>query len=248
MNFKKYIFSLLILLFLFWSGCSLAAGTASINISPQSGSYKEGKTFPLTISIDPVGGKIDTVRAKLVFSPDLLRIKSFSTSPSFSFQTGSNGFDNNAGTFSWGAGIAGGTSSPAVFGTVIFEVLKQGDAKVSVERSSMVLASGEDKFNGITSSANFALLQKPEPQPVNTKTDIQPNPLENKVGQADNNSVETKIVTTEKPKDSPASLLGILPFRSVVLLWFAALILLALISLFVILQRDNQKSKKLKKH
>lgn len=134
-----------------------AAGNASLAISPLSGSYKVGQTFNVAIFVDPGGDTIDSVRARLSYPPDLLEIKNFTFGSAFSFQAGGNGFDNNSGTFSYGAGVAGGTAQGTNFGTITFSVKAPGQAQITLGSDSLVLAAGENKYNGSGVVAVFAL-------------------------------------------------------------------------------------------
>lgn len=248
---KKYFFGLVLLGFSLASS-SLASGPSFLRISPESGSYNVGDKFSVVISVDPAGQKIDTVRVKLTYPADLLEINNFTVSPSFTFQAGSSGFDNKAGNFSWGAGLAGGTSSSITFGTVNFTVLKTGEAQISINGDSMILSAGEDKFNGQAQLANFDLEPSQDIKLIQEASSVkQASAKGAQILESqdktdvilNDNEVEKKIITTEKPKDLASSIFGILPFRSVAVLWLASLILAALIALYIILQIQSKKNK-----
>ncbi len=231
---KKYLITILSVLFLFSAHNTLAA---AITISPQSGSFEVGKQISMNIFIDPAGQKIDTARLKLNFSPGIIKIKSFSPSQSFSFQSGANGFDNNAGTFSWGAGIAGGTLIPVSFGKIIFTLIKPGNAQVSVGNDSLILSSGQNFFSGQPPLANFTITSEPIKNINKTPAQTIVSNSSKALPQVstDNSNVDTQIFQSSKPQNFSASIFGI-PFRSVVIMWFVGLILIISAMLFIILR------------
>lgn len=208
------------------AGSAFAAGSASITLSPLSGSYKAGQTFNMNISVNPGSDKVDMVRAKITFPADLLMIKNFSTSPTFSYQAGSNGFDNAAGTFSWGAGTPGGITAPSNFGTITFSVKKAGPAQISVSNGSLALSSGVDKFNGQLSSASITLLAAA----------AAPKPKESTVTPpAETPAVETQIIPNQQSQGFVAALMNALSLATAIrILAFAAVLLVLLFLGFTI--------------
>lgn len=147
------IFALVNLFFI--SGPALAAGSASLSFSPSSGNYQVGQNFNVIIYVNPAGETVDMVRAKVTFPAGLLEIQNFSLSTTYNFPAGGNNFDNSAGILSYGAGVAGGNSSPGTFGTIVFRAKAAGQARVVLNSDSLVLAGGEDKFDGQASFATF---------------------------------------------------------------------------------------------
>lgn len=189
-----------------------ATGSAAINLSPTAGSYKVGQTFNLNISVDPGTEKIDTVRANLTYPADLIEIKSFATSPAFSYQAGSNGFNNTAGTFSWGAGTPGGIKSSGSFGTIVFTVKKAGSAQISLSNTSLALSAGENKFNGLLASASYTLTA-PVAAPKTSAKKVQPTkPVVSPQPAQDTSAVVTQIETKTQPQNFVASLINSISF------------------------------------
>jgi hypothetical protein len=163
--------SLVIFAFLFLPWCSSAA---SLSVSPPQGVYKVGDTFNVSIFTNPEGGSFDTVRAKINFSQDVLEVQKFSLSSSFTHQSGGNTLGTESGQFSWGAGVAGGTSESTVFGTISFKAKKPGEATISVNSDSLVLSDGENTFDGKQVLAVYDVVTAPSPAPVQK----QPKPVE----------------------------------------------------------------------
>ena len=241
MKNEKFLGVLSIILFAFIvPGNMAAAGSASINLFPQAGSAYVDKQFSIVISVNAGSDKIDTVRAKLIFPADLLEIKSFSLNPAFSFQSGANGFDNKAGTFSWGAGVPGGFSDKLDFGTVVFNVLKPGEAKIFTDKDSLVLSSGEDKFSGSASSSSYKLSARIAGPAKNSKEAVQPQ--EKQVKQDEQSTETATQIITSKPKDLAGSVLGTISFRVMAILWIIAMIVAVLAIMFALFNEPKNKN------
>ncbi len=144
---------------------SVAVQAATFTLSPPAGSYQVGQDFNVNVYVNSDTG-FDTVRANLKYSADTLEVKSFSRNTSFSFPSGENGFDNQAGIISYGAGIPGGTTSGSNFGTITFRVKSPGQGSVQLNNDSMILAEGENKYDGKPSSALFSLTPPATPKPT----------------------------------------------------------------------------------
>ena len=242
---KKYFLSAVVLSALFMAPIYFvfASSSAAINLSPASGSYKVGQTFSVGIYIVPGTDKIDTVRAKLTFPPDILEIKNFSTNSIFGYQAGSNGFDNTAGTFSWGAGTTGGITSASNFGTITFFVKKSGIAKISLTNDSLALSDGVNEFDGQLSSSNFTLTLAPKPiaqkkpvQKTSTQQLAAVKPVEA------NSVVDTQIVTQNQPQNFAASLLGSISFiRALDVAGIILVLVLLVFTFYKIIEKNPKK-------
>ena len=251
MKITKYLTSFAVLLALMLAPAYIVfgAGSAGISLSPQAGTYKVGQTLNLIVTVNPGTEKIDMVRAKLTYPADLLQMQSFTTGSAFGFQAGGNGFDNTAGTLSWGAGAAGGITSTSKFGTAVFKVLKTGDAKISVTSDSLALSAGENKFNGQLSSSAFSLLASAPlaTQKANNKTTVKPTTTtqpEVTQSASENNIVDTQIAQNLQPNNFMASLANqfSLSFLAKATAIIVALILILLFGNYV-LQNKNKNVK-----
>jgi len=136
---------------------SYLAQAASLNLSSSGGSYQVGQTFDVRVNVNPGEDNIDTVRAKLSFSQQQLEIEKFSLDSSYTFPTGSNGYNNDSGTFSYGAGVPGGTGESGTFGVVTFKVKAPGEAKITISPDSLVLSGGENKMAGGGQTVSYTL-------------------------------------------------------------------------------------------
>ena len=223
-------------------------GPAVISLSPSSGSYKVGGTFNMVIYVDPGGGAMDTVRAKLSYPANLLQVQNFALNSIFSYQAGASSFDNTAGTFSWGAGIPGGVKTASNFGTITFKVIKDGPAQVSVNSSSMVLSGGQNVFNGKVNSASFTFLPAVvAKKPVTTNKNLAvkkasaeiPAPA---VTTDTTPAVTTQIIPEVRSQDTVGSLLNAFPLFLTTIKWWAILLaLLGIAILGTILYKAREK-------
>lgn len=250
MQTKKIFIALIFLAAAATPLATRAAADASITLLPQSGNFKPGQTFNVSIIVSPGSEKIDMVRAKLNFTAGILEIKNFSTSQAFGYQAGANGYDNSAGTFSWGAGAAGGVGSQTVFGTITFKALRQGQVQVSVDRNSLALSSGENVFNGVLNSASFSSVAAAIPTPAVKKAPAKSpvaTPVTNQqiIETPLTTPIDSQIFVSDKPKTFTASLLGWWTFKMTFLFWAAGLI--ALVVVFLLLISRLQKKDKIKK-
>jgi hypothetical protein len=226
---------------------ALASGSASLNLSPSSGSYKAGQTFNVNIMVNPGSDKVDTVRTKLSFSTDVLEIKNFSVGSAFTYQAGANSFDNKTGTFSWGAGIPGGTTSSANFGTITFLVKSQGTGLVSISNDSLALSAGENKFNGQGASAEFSLLAAavagaPPKATAKNTTPVSTDNTQQVVQQSSESTatgspVESQIITKPSPQSFVASMVGAISLGTAIRLSSVILIMLIIIGMGILIYR-----------
>lgn len=166
----------------------LPVSAATFTFSPPLGSYQVGQDFNVNIYVDSQES-FDTVRANLKFSSDVLEVKSFTRNSSFSFPSGENGYNNESGTFTYGAGIPGGTSKGSTFGTITFTVKKPGEAKLEVNGDSLILSEGENKYSGQPASALFHLTGAATPTPS-----LKPTP-----------SAQVKAAATKTPAPKSAA-------------------------------------------
>ena len=244
MNSKKYLLFLLLPILILIPFNSMAAGSASINLSPTTGSYNVGQTFNVVISVNPGLEKIDMARVKLSFSPDLLEIKNFSQGTTFSFQAGSNGFDNSAGTFYWGAGAPGGIKAVSNFGTITFLAKKAGKSGIDLSNESLLLSAGENKFNGQPISFSYNLLTQNVTKIANKKPqqDLSESQQSTTVAQPfeDNNNVSTEIVQ-KKTQSLASDIINHSPFVSIVRLLIILAFIFVAIILGIMLYRIRKK-------
>lgn len=151
---------------IFGVGWASAEGKVSLIFSPVEGEYRVGDTLKFGVYVYPHGDTVDTVRANLYFSPDILEITNVSKDASFSFSAAGNVLDNSNGILSFGSGLPGGTTEPSRFITVKFKAKKEGVAKVILNTTSLTLSDGENKFDNRQAAALFKIVKTPETKPA----------------------------------------------------------------------------------
>ncbi len=250
-NYKKYVLMGLMLLALSIARYSKSAGSAAINISSDLSSYSVGQTFNVLVSINPSEGKIDTARVKLNFSSETLEIKDFTPSSVFTHAAGSNSYDNNTGTFSWGAGVPGGIQKTSEFGTITFKAIKEGDAQITIGSGSLVLAAGENKFDGQESllvyqinSANTSSQKYSEIKTAILNQDnIDPqNKTDEGINLQTQATIDTQIIPKAEPKSFLASLIDIIKSNSSKATWVVVFLAGALVITAAIMPKAREKT------
>ncbi|MFH1230529.1 MAG: cohesin domain-containing protein, partial [Planctomycetota bacterium] len=138
---KKTIFTVLFggLIALVLTAPVLAATTVSL--SPASINVVEGRSFNLTVKIDPQGVKNYTAKIELKYLVDLLRVNSFTFGSNWMIvnQPGYDSIDNVNGVLVKTAGYPGGVSSQVTFGTVSFSAKKAGNGVIKMGNNSLAL-------------------------------------------------------------------------------------------------------------
>jgi len=163
---------------------TLAVGSATLSLSPVLNDISTGDTFTIDIEAQANGEAIDTVRAHISFSADLLQLTDASLGSLFPRTSPGSSIDNAAGE----ASIGGFTLDEPVNGsgafvTLTFTALKEGEAKITLLSSSKMISNGEEKMNADSLGSvtvNIATVQ--EEVSVNTGTvsiscSSHPNPL-----------------------------------------------------------------------
>lgn len=147
---KKTIFTVLLagLVALVLTTPVLAATTVSL--SPASVNVVEGRSFVLTVKIDPQSVKNYTAKVELTYPADLLRVNSFTFGTSWMpvSQPGYDSIDNINGILIKTAGYPGGVSSQATFGTISFFAKKTGVGIIKLGSNSLALNATNQNLLG----------------------------------------------------------------------------------------------------
>lgn len=166
---------ILSILCFFTAQSALAATTASL--SPASVSTAPGKTFAVTIRVDPKGTANYAEKIVLNYPADLLKVDSFSFSGNWTAltQPGYDSTDNTKGVLIKTAGYPSGITSATSFGTVTFSVKKAGSGSISIGSGSEAFEKDEQApLTGnavtVTSAAAAAPVVVPQTTPVPVQT------------------------------------------------------------------------------
>ena len=131
-----------------FSKAVLAAGSATISLSPTTTSVDTGEDFTLSVLVDPNGESLDTVRVNMSYDPDLLEALRFDLGTQFPSLSPGYEIDNTAGELTYG-GYKYGTqvTNEGTFATVTFRALSAGTAAISITSDSKTINDGEEKIN-----------------------------------------------------------------------------------------------------
>jgi hypothetical protein len=135
---------LIVLGFIFLAPRTSRADTLSI--SPASGSYSQGKTFSVKISVSSPTTAINAVSGTLAFPPDKLQVTSVSKAESIlTLWVQGPSFSNPQGTVSFEGVVPnpGFTGSGGLVATVNFKVIGTGNAIIKFNNGSILANDGE---------------------------------------------------------------------------------------------------------
>jgi hypothetical protein len=122
---------------------SPAFAATAVNLSPSSVSTAAGKTFTVTVAVDPQGASDYAEKIELNYPADLLSVQSFSLAANWMAlsQSGYDVVDNTNGDLIKSAGLPSGLTGNTVFGTVTFLVKKSGSGSISVGSGSVAFGA-----------------------------------------------------------------------------------------------------------
>lgn len=122
------------------------AKSASLFLSPSTGTYSVGSTFSIAVKVNSGGQAINAGDAILIFNPSKLEVRNISKAGSiFTLWVQDPIFSNSAGTIS----LAGGKQSPGYNGssatiiTITFKAITSGTASVSFSSGSVLADDGK---------------------------------------------------------------------------------------------------------
>lgn len=131
--------------------------SASLYLSPYSGTFYVGSTFDVSIFVNTEENNINAVEVSLSFPPELLQVTSPTASFSFiSIWADQPSYSNKDGTISFKGGVPnpGIKTSAGLVSTITFRAKSPGVAKISFSDSSKILLSDGKGTNILKSTAN----------------------------------------------------------------------------------------------
>jgi len=159
---------------------SKAQGSASLLLSPSTGSYDVSKSFNVRVVVNSGGGLgINAADGLIKFDPSFLTVTKVSDVGSiFKLWTTDPTYSNSAGTVSFSGGSPGAYKGSAgtVF-TISFSSKKIGDTKVSFSSGNVLAADGKGTniLSGL-GKANYSIKEAKKEDPK--KTEIKPKKKE----------------------------------------------------------------------
>lgn len=143
------------------------AASASLYLSPASGTFFVGSTFDVSIFVNTGGNNINAVKVNLKFDPRKLQIASPTAGKSFiSVWVSQPTYSNTKGKASFQGGIPspGINTSSGLVSTITFRAITPGEAVISILDSSQVLLD-DGKGTNILSSIGRGMYKIAVPPP-----------------------------------------------------------------------------------
>lgn len=152
---KKAFFIFLIFIFSFIAISPVRGASASLYLSPSTGTYTIGNTFSIVVKVNSGGQSINAAEASLVFNPNELEVVSLSKTGSiFTLWTTEPVFSNSLGTIEWGGGTPTSfTGASGIIITITFKAKLSGTAQVNFSSGSVLAADGQG--TNVLSSMSF---------------------------------------------------------------------------------------------
>jgi|SRR3989338_3343269 len=157
------------------------AYASSMSLAPASVKTAVGRSFTMTVSVDPAGTPIYTVKSRITFPADLLEVRSFKLGAGSWIsitQPGYDVIDNTAGILIKSAGWPKGLSAKATLGTITFKVKKAGTGQVAMTTGSALYdRNSANVFSGGNSVTVTIAEATPTPTPSATASaTVEPTP------------------------------------------------------------------------
>ncbi|MDO8558763.1 MAG: cohesin domain-containing protein [bacterium] len=174
------LFFILYFLMLFPAG-GHAAETASLYLSPSSGTFFIGSTFNVSVFVNTGDNNINVVKADLKFDPKKVQIASPTAGKSLiSVWLAQPSYSNIEGTASFQGGIPspGVNTSSGLISTITFRAIAPGEATISFSDSSKVLldnGKGTNILNSLNRGAYRLIIPPPEGPEVFSPTHLDQN-------------------------------------------------------------------------
>jgi hypothetical protein len=189
----------------------MAATTASL--SPTSVNVVAGKSFNVTVAIDPQGIANYAEKLEVDFPASNLQVTSFTLGNNWMALTASgyDSVDNTNGVLLKSAGYPGGFSGPTTFGTITFTALKSGSGNITIGNSSLAfqissqnaITGNQTAFNvtantvePITKTIVKTITPTTGTQPTVQTTTVTTPPTQQAVAPTTNNQVAAAVVAT----------------------------------------------------
>lgn len=156
------------------------AESASLYLSPSSGSFLVGSTFSVSIFVNTEGNEINVVWAELRFPPEILQVTQPTAGTSFITEwITPPSYSNEKGIITFKGGIPGGiTTSAGLVSSITFRAVASGRAEVKFGKESKVLlhdGKGTDILTTVIDAKFDILVPPPEGPRVFSPTHPNPN-------------------------------------------------------------------------
>lgn len=186
----------------------IAAFASAITLAPATVATTAGKSFSVTVGVNPTSGKAYTVRANLSFDPSAVTFTGFTFASKWMAlpQESYDVEDNTNGVMAKTGGYPGGITAQTTLGTATFRAKTTGTATIAATADSLVLdANNQNTVAGNQGSVAVTIsAASVVPAPVQTVTEPAPTPSETTTVTAApvENGVIPQIAAAISPLDS----------------------------------------------
>ena len=177
---KKTFLFILVAVFSFGFFSTVEAQSASLYLSPSSGSFLVGSTFTVSIYVNTEDNEVNVIWAELGFPPDILQVTSPTAGMSLitEWLTPPN-YSNERGVINFQGGVPGGISASAgLISSVTFRAISSGVAEIKFKDNSKVLLNDGKGTDILTTKINgeyYILVPPPDGPEVFSPTHPNPN-------------------------------------------------------------------------
>jgi hypothetical protein len=169
---KTTIISLATVLGMFMFAMPAMAATVA-SLSPASINVTAGKSFTVSVAVDPQGASNYAEKLEVDFPASELEVTSFSLENSWMAltQSGYDSIDNGNGVLLKTAGYPGGLSGATQFGTITFYAKTAGSGTIKIGNSSLSFAaSSQSAITGNGTSVTVSAVKTIAPTKVEQQT------------------------------------------------------------------------------
>src|SRR3989338_3655141 len=208
-----------------------AAFASTIMLAPATVATTAGKSFSVTVGVNPTSGKAYTVRANLSFDPSAVTLTGFTFAPKWMAlpQEGYDLEDNTNGVMIKTGGYPGGITAPTTLGTATFRAKKTGTATIAATADPLILDAGnKNTVAGSQGSVQVTIAAAPAaPAPASVPA----------VTETDGTTAGEEAVTTTatEAEAAPQTAAALSPFENVLTFGTGSPAVASLVTLVVLL-------------
>lgn len=211
----------------------VATFASSITLAPASVATTAGKSFSVTLGVNPTSGKAYTVRANLSFDPSMVTFTGFTFASKWMplSQTGYDTEDNTSGVLVKTGGYPGGITAQTVLGTATFRAKKTGTATIAATADSLILeANNQNAVSGSQGQVIVTIAASAPPAPAQTVTEPSATPA----GETVTESTTTEATSTEAGIGQQSAAVALLSLNNILTFGTGSPAVASLVTLLII--------------
>jgi hypothetical protein len=232
---KKYILILYSAIIIGIFGLMTPAFAATVaTLAPGNVNAVVGKSFTVTINVNPQGSMNYAEKLEIDFPPDILEVTSFNFASNWMAltQSGYDITDNTNGTLTKTAGYPSGFSGETPFGTITFRTKKSGNGLIRIGNTSMAFEANAQ--TAIVGSGTTFIVSDNTPAPVAIKT--KPSTLSKEIKTTPTVQIDKNIVpasTVEPTSSTQAASAGEATSSNYNWVWIIFVIIIAILGWWI---------------